>query len=136
MQPVSFQPTIKRPIVDPFQRKQNTNGDDFARIQVRVGPLVDMHQFVIYHTKESNDYLFGSHQVVLLFAMILLLAQESHNLLSFANPTFQLATLVILFACPVSGDIIPQPIPKKLLSSSHMISSITVRVAVRISAHR
>src|SRR5229473_1910363 len=93
--PVSFQPAIKRSIVDAFQGKQNANGDDFTRIQVRVFALIDMCQFVVYHTKESNDNVFGSHQVVLLFAMFSLLAQESHNLLSLANPTFQLATLVI-----------------------------------------
>jgi RHS repeat-associated protein len=94
VQPISFQPAIKCSIVNTFQTKQDANRDNFTRIQVGVFALVDMRQFVVYHTKESNDYLFGSHQVVLLFAMFLFLAQESHNLLSFANSTFQLATLV------------------------------------------
>lgn len=31
-------------------------------------PLLDFRQFVVYHTKGSNDRLFGSRQVVLLFA--------------------------------------------------------------------
>jgi hypothetical protein len=94
VQPVSFEPAIKRPIVDPFQGKQDANADNFTRIQVRVFALVDMRQVVVSHTKESNANLFGSQQVVLLFAMVSLLAQEWHHLLSFANPTFQLATLV------------------------------------------
>lgn len=63
-------------------------------MQVRVFALVDMRQFVVYHTKESNDNFFDSHQVVLLFAMFSLVAQESHYLLSLATSTFQLATLV------------------------------------------
>src|SRR5712692_8401325 len=77
VQPVSFQPSIKGPIVDAFQGKQHANGDNFTRIQVRVFALVDMRQLVVYHTKESNDYVFGSHEVVLLFAIVSFLAQES-----------------------------------------------------------
>jgi hypothetical protein len=81
--------------VDTFQAKQDANRDNFTRIQVRVFALVDMRQFVVYHTKESNDNLFGSHQVVLLFAMFCCWLKESHNLLSLATSTFQLATVVI-----------------------------------------
>ena len=56
-----------------------------ASIQVGVLPLVDVGQFVVYHTKESNENVFGSHRVVLLFAMVCFLAQASHNLLTFST---------------------------------------------------
>jgi len=46
---------------------------------VGILPLVDVRQSIVYHTKESNDDFFGSHWVVLLFAMIWLMAQASHN---------------------------------------------------------
>src|SRR5947207_2100596 len=95
VQPISFQPAIKRTIVDPFQAKQQANRDNFTRRQVRVFALVDMRQFVVYHTKESKDNLFGSHQVVLLSAMFCSWLKESHNLLSLATSTFQRATLVL-----------------------------------------
>jgi len=71
--------------MDALEGKQHANRDNFARIQVGVLPLVDVRQFIVYHTKESNDYLFGSHRVVLLFTMICFLAQASHNLLAFST---------------------------------------------------
>ena len=68
-----------------FEREQNANGDNFTGIQQGVAPLVDVRQFVVYHTKESNDTVFGSHRVVLLFARRCILAQASHNLLAFST---------------------------------------------------
>ena len=88
--PVPFEPAIKGTIVHAFERKQDANCDNLAGIQVGVAPLVDVRQFIVYHTKESNDDVFGSHRVVLLFAILCVLAQASHNLLAFS--TFLLST--------------------------------------------
>jgi hypothetical protein len=52
--------------------------------------FIDFCQFVIYHTKESNDDVFGSHRVVLLSAWVSIMTQASHNLLAFS--TLLLAT--------------------------------------------
>jgi len=88
--PVPFEPAIKGTIVHVFEREWDANRDNFARRQVGVAPLVDVRQFIVYHTKESNDNFFGSHRVVFLFAMVCLLAQASHHLHAFS--TFLLST--------------------------------------------
>src|SRR5712692_821573 len=79
VQPVPFEPAIKGAIVDALEGEQHANRDYFTGIQVGILPLVDVRQSIVYHTKESNDDFFGSHWVVLLFAMIWLMAQASHN---------------------------------------------------------
>jgi hypothetical protein len=68
-----------------LEGEQDANRDNLAGIQVGVAPLVDVRQFIVYHTKESNDHVFGSHRVVLLLAMVWFLAQASHNLLAFST---------------------------------------------------
>src|SRR5437868_4288648 len=90
VQPVAFEPAIKGTVVDALEGKQDANCDNLTGIQVGVLALVDVRQFIVYHTKESNDNLFGSHRVVLLFAMVSIVAQASHNLLAFS--TFLLST--------------------------------------------
>ena len=86
VQPVPFEPAIKGAVVHALERKQDANRDNLAGIQVGVAPLVDVCQFIVYHTKESNDYVFGSHWVVLLFAIRWFLAQASHNPDAFSTP--------------------------------------------------
>ena len=71
--------------MDALEGKQDANCDNLTGIQVGVLALVDVRQFIVYHTKESNDNLFGSHRVVLLFAIVSMLAQASHNLLAFST---------------------------------------------------
>src|SRR5437764_951690 len=103
VQPVPFEPAIKGAVVDAFEREQDPNGDNLTGIQVGVAAFVDVSQFIVYHTKESNDNLFASHRVVLLFALVSFLAQASHNLLAFAPSSLQLATLVTISQCVEQG---------------------------------
>ncbi len=85
MQPVPFQPTLKGTVVDALERKQDANRDNFTGIQASIPALVDVRQFIVYQTKESSDNFFGSHRVVLLFAIVWFLAHASHNLLAFST---------------------------------------------------
>jgi hypothetical protein len=52
-----------------LESEQDADRDNFAWIHVRIASFVDVCQFVVYQTKESNDQFFASHQVVLLSAI-------------------------------------------------------------------
>jgi hypothetical protein len=68
VKPITCQPTIESPKMDPFEAEKDTDGNNLAGMQVGILALVDVFEFVVYHTKEPNNNFFGSHRFVLLLA--------------------------------------------------------------------
>src|SRR5262249_23644499 len=59
--PIPVQPAIKCPIPDPFEGKENSPRDNFARPQVRQGMFGDVRHGFIYPIEQLTDKVFGGH---------------------------------------------------------------------------
>jgi hypothetical protein len=66
------QPAIKGPITNPFEGKQQGNGDHFAGIEMGMRLLLCIRHLVIHTAKQVNDKIFGSHEGTLLLSARLL----------------------------------------------------------------
>lgn len=53
-----------------FEVEEDTDGNNFAGIEISIFALLDGTDFVVYHAKEPSNNLFGSHKVMLLFALL------------------------------------------------------------------
>jgi hypothetical protein len=53
-----------------FETEKQAKRDDFGRVKFGLGMLLDSTQLVIYHTKEPDDYFFGSHKAVSPFSLV------------------------------------------------------------------
>jgi hypothetical protein len=104
VQPVSFEPAIKGTVVDPFEGEQDPNRDKFTGIQAGILPLVDFHQFVVYHTNESNDNLFGSHRIVLLLAVFCSWLKHCTTFLLSASKIGYIATSIRLLQWNIKNN--------------------------------
>lgn len=54
-------PAIKGRIAAPFKRKEDSQGDDFARPQVSQGAFRDIRRALIYSTEQLLNKVFGRH---------------------------------------------------------------------------
>jgi hypothetical protein len=82
---VTFEPTVESAVMDPFEAKEDANGDDFAGVKMSILSFLDATKFVVYHAKEPSDYFFGSHKVMFLLALFLDFAKGWHNLIHFVK---------------------------------------------------
>jgi hypothetical protein len=53
-----------------FETEKQAQGNDLGWMQFGLGMLLDSTQLVIYHTKEPDDYFFGSHKAVSPFSLV------------------------------------------------------------------
>jgi len=68
-QTITFKPAVKSAVMYSLEAEEKTNGHDFAGIQISIFSFLESAKFVIYHTKELENYFFGSHSVMLLIRL-------------------------------------------------------------------
>lgn len=80
---VTLKPTVERPKVTTLECKQQPDGYQLAWPQVCLRMLRGLAHPVVYLTKQSNDKLFGSHEV--LFSLLASHLTASENLMLMSN---------------------------------------------------
>src|SRR5207247_1360328 len=67
---IGIEPAVKGAEATAFQGKEQPDGDNLARIQMGIGTLIDMTQFVVYHAKQADDQLVRWHTVLLVMCAV------------------------------------------------------------------
>ncbi len=64
-QTIAPQPAIEGTLTDAFEGEQEGEGDEFARIERRLGMLGDRRHLFVHADEETNDKLLGRHGTLL-----------------------------------------------------------------------
>jgi len=59
---VSFEPTVKGAVSDPFDGEQEAERDDFAGIELGLAMFLDSPHFIIYAAEQFCDEILGRHK--------------------------------------------------------------------------
>jgi hypothetical protein len=65
MQPVVFQPAIKGPIATSFERKKQSDGDNFTGKKRGLRMFGPIKHSVIHLAEQFDDKIFGRHWILL-----------------------------------------------------------------------